>query len=245
MVTDKSRHVWNYSFKNEEIEGVKAGASEFIDNQKGTYSTSSVSHNLSYVGVDDRFNPTKGTRWSFSNQLAGLGGNISFLKTDIKHSMYYSPIEDYVVSLRLKGGYIFGYNDDKVKLKDRYFLGADSFPGFEVSGIGPRDTTSKNKDALGGNLMYTAQTELKFPIPGVAPQLGVNGVLFGIAGAVTEIDENGGEKIKDDSSPRISAGFGIQWKSPFGPVRFDFAHAVMKEDYDRTQFFKFSFGATF
>ena len=245
MVTDKSRHVWNYSFKNEEIEGVKAGASEFIDNQKGTYSTSSVSHNLSYVGVDDRFNPTKGTRWSFSNQLAGLGGNISFLKTDIKHSMYYSPIEDYVVSLRLKGGYIFGYNDDKVKLKDRYFLGADSFPGFEVSGIGPRDTTSKNKDALGGNLMYTAQTELKFPIPGVAPQLGVNGVLFGIAGAVTEIDESGGEKIKDDSSPRISAGFGIQWKSPFGPVRFDFAHAVMKEDYDRTQFFKFSFGATF
>ena len=94
MVTDKSRHVWNYSFKNEEIEGVKTGASEFIDNQKGTYSTSSVSHNLSYVGVDDRFNPTKGTRWSFSNQLAGLGGNISFLKTDIKHSMYYSPIED-------------------------------------------------------------------------------------------------------------------------------------------------------
>ena len=52
-------------------------------------------------------------------------------------------------------------------------------------------------------------------------------------------------KIKDDSTPRISLGFGIQWKSPFGPVRLDFAHAIMKEDYDRTQFFKFNFGASF
>ena len=93
--------------------------------------------------------------------------------------------------------------------------------------------------------MYTFKTELKIPIPGVAPQLGVNGALFAIAGAVTDVDENGGEKIKDDSTPRISLGFGIQWKSPFGPVRLDFAHAVMKEEYDRTQFFKFNLGATF
>ena len=69
--------------------------------------------------------------------------------------------------------------------------------------------------------------------------------MFGIAGAVSDIDETGGEKIKDDSTPRISLGFGIQWKSPFGPVRLDFAHAIMKEDYDRTQFFKFNFGASF
>ena len=59
------------------------------------------------------------------------------------------------------------------------------------------------------------------------------------------IDETGGGKIKDDSNPRVSVGFGVQWKSPFGPVRLDFAHAVMKEDYDRTQFFKFNFGANF
>ena len=140
---------------------------------------------------------------------------------------------------------VIGYNDDDVKLKDRYFLGGDSFPGFENSGVGPRDTTSTNKDSLGGNLMYTAKTELRLPIPGIAPQLGINGAFFGIAGAVSDIDENGGEKIKDDSTPRITLGFGIQWKSPFGPVRVDIAQAVMKEDYDRTQFLKFNFGAVF
>ena len=245
MVTDKTRHVWNYSYKDEEIEGVKAGASEFISNQKGQYSTSAISHKLTYFGVNDRFAPTKGTTWNFANQLAGLGGTISFFKSDIKHDFFYSVTDNYVLSTHLKAGYIFGYNDDKVKLKDRYFLGADSFPGFETAGIGPRDTTSTNKDALGGNSMYSIRTELKFPIPGVAPQLGINGAMFGIAGAVSDIDETGGEKIKDDSTPRISLGFGIQWKSPFGPVRLDFAHAIMKEDYDRTQFFKFNFGASF
>ena len=245
MITDKSRHSWNYSYKDETIKGVKTGASDFINNQKGDYSTSAVSHRLSYFGVNDRFNPSKGTDWSFSNKLAGLGGTVSFFKTDVKHTFFYSVTDDYVLSAHLKGGYIFGYNDDKVKLKDRYFLGGDSFPGFEQAGIGPRDTSVANKDALGGNMMYTARTELRLPIPGISPQLGVNAAIFGIVGAVTEIDEDGADKIKDDSTPRVSAGFGVQWKSPFGPVRLDFAHAAMKEDYDRTQFIKFNFGTRF
>ena len=170
MITDRSRHSWNYSYKDETIEGVKSGASDFINNQKGDYSTSAISHRLSYFGVNDRFNPTNGTEWNYSNKLAGLGGTVSFFKTDTKHSFFYSISDNYVLSSHLKGGYIIGYNDDDVKLKDRYFLGADSFPGFEVAGIGPRDTTSPNKDSLGGNMMYTFRTELKVPIPGVAPQ---------------------------------------------------------------------------
>ena len=244
-ITDRSRHSWNYSYKQEEIQGVKTGASDFITNQKGEYSTSQLSHNLSYRGVNDRLNPTKGTDWRISNALAGLGGNISYFKSDLSYTMFYSITDNYVLSGKFKAGYIFGYNDDKVKLKDRYFLGGDSFPGFEIAGIGPRDTTSPNKDALGANMVYTFRTQLKVPIPGISPQLGISGAFFGIVGAATEIDEDGGDKIKDDSSPRVSAGFGVQWKSPFGPVRIDFAHAVMKEEYDRTQFIKFNFGAAF
>ena len=151
----------------------------------------------------------------------------------------------YIIGTKLRGGYIFGYNDDKVMLKDRYFLGGDSFVGFETSGVGPRDTSSPNKDALGGNLMYTAEVDLRVPIPGIAPQLGINGRFFGIAGAVTELDENGGDKIKDNSNPRVSVGFGIQWKSPFGPVSVDIARPIIKEEYDRTQTIKFGFGARF
>ena len=245
MITERSRHSWNFSYNQEEIEGVNTKASDFVNNQKGTYKTGAVAHNLTYFGINDRLNPTKGAEWQIKNKLAGIGGDVYYFKTDLKHTWFYSITDDYVFSTKLKGGYIFGYNDDKVSLKDRYFLGGDSFPGFEQSGIGPRDTTSPNKDALGGNVSYVARTELKFPIPGVSPQLGISAALFGVAGAITEIDETGGGKIKDDSNPRVSTGIGIQWKSPFGPVRLDFAYAALKEDYDRTQFFKFNFGANF
>ena len=245
MLTERTRHSWNFSYKGETIKGVKTGASEYITNQKGDYTTSQLSHHLTYYGLNDRLKPTKGTRFRISNSLAGLGGNVSYFKSDIGTSWFRSVTGEYVLSMHFKGGYIFGYNDKKVKLKDRYFLGGDSFAGFQTAGIGPRDTSSANKDALGSNMMYTLKTELRVPIPGIAPQLGINGVFFGIVGAAAEIDEDGGNKIKDDTSPRISAGFGVQWKSPFGPVRVDFAHAVMKEDYDRTQFLKFNFGAGF
>ena len=245
MLTERTRHSWNFSYKGETIQGVKSGASEFITNQKGDYTTSQLSHHLTYYGLNDRLDPTKGSRFRISNSLAGLGGNVNYFKSDIGISSFRSVTDEYVVSMHFKGGYIFGYNDKKVKLKDRYFLGGDSFAGFQTAGLGPRDTTSANKDALGANMMYTLKTELRVPIPGIATQLGINGVFFGLVGAAADIDEDGGNKIKDDSSPRISAGFGVQWKSPFGPVRVDFAHAVMKEDYDQTQFLKFNFGAGF
>ena len=245
MITERTRHAWNYTFDKETIEGVKTGASEFITNQKGDYTTSVLGHVVSYYGINDRLNPTSGTQWKISNRLAGLGGNVSYFKSKFNYTWYHKITDGYVWINDFKAGYVFGFNDDDVNLKDRFFLGADSFPGFEPSGIGPRDTTSTNKDALGGNLMYTATAELKVPIPGISPQLGISGAFFTTVGAVTEIDENGRDKIKDDSSPRVSSGFGVEWKSPFGPVRLDFAYAVKKEDYDRTQFFKFNFGARF
>ena len=44
---------------------------------------------------------------------------------------------------------------------------------------------------------------------------------------------------------RTSAGASIIWQSPLGPLRFDFAKAITKSQYDVTQFFRFSGGATF
>ena len=43
----------------------------------------------------------------------------------------------------------------------------------------------------------------------------------------------------------LSAGVGLSWRSPFGPVRIDFAQAILKEDFDETELFRFSFGTSF
>ncbi|MEM9207213.1 MAG: BamA/TamA family outer membrane protein, partial [Pseudomonadota bacterium] len=51
--------------------------------------------------------------------------------------------------------------------------------------------------------------------------------------------------VLDDATIRASAGVGVIWKSPFGPLRADFAWPLAQEDYDRTQFFRFSGGTRF
>jgi outer membrane protein insertion porin family len=49
----------------------------------------------------------------------------------------------------------------------------------------------------------------------------------------------------DDSSVRLSAGASLIWNSPFGPLRFDLAYPILKQWYDRTQFFQFGGGTHF
>ena len=51
--------------------------------------------------------------------------------------------------------------------------------------------------------------------------------------------------LADSSAVRTSTGVSLIWTSPFGPIRFDFAKALTKEPYDKTQFFRFSGGSTF
>jgi outer membrane protein insertion porin family len=52
-------------------------------------------------------------------------------------------------------------------------------------------------------------------------------------------------QVADDANMRLSAGASIIWNSPFGPLRFDFAYPILKNSYDRTQFFQFGGGTHF
>jgi outer membrane protein insertion porin family len=98
-------------------------------------------------------------------------------------------------------------------------------------------------DALGGNMFYRGSAELKFPI-GLPEELGVAGHAFSDFGSLWDLDENGAN-IADENTFRASAGVGVSWRSPLGPVRVDLAKPVVKEDYDEEEVFRFSFGTRF
>jgi outer membrane protein insertion porin family len=72
----------------------------------------------------------------------------------------------------------------------------------------------------------------------------LSGAVFTDVGYLTEVDETG-PGIQDEPSLRASIGTGVTWSSPFGPIRVDFAHAILKEDFDETEFFRFNFGTRF
>jgi outer membrane protein insertion porin family len=98
-------------------------------------------------------------------------------------------------------------------------------------------------DALGANTFIVGTAELRFPLAFVR-EFGVLGRVFTEAGTAFDIDVSG-PNLLDESSPRVSAGFGISWSSPFGPVRVDIAQPLIKEDFDKDELFRFSFGTRF
>ena len=51
--------------------------------------------------------------------------------------------------------------------------------------------------------------------------------------------------LGDSPSPRVSVGIGVNWNSPFGPFRIDFAHVLKKEPGDDTKKFTFNVGTQF
>jgi outer membrane protein insertion porin family len=156
---------------------------------------------------------------------------------------YYYPVaKDWTFSLLGETGAIRGVFDEDVKINERYFLGNNTFRGFERSGIGPRDL--ETDDALGGNYFYRASAELTLPL-GLPEDLGVSGHVFNDLGTLWHIDDPNQEGIGDTNSLRASAGIGASWRSPFGPIRVDLAHPYLKEDYDKDEIFRFSFGTRF
>ncbi|MGB0720238.1 MAG: BamA/TamA family outer membrane protein, partial [Bdellovibrionales bacterium] len=155
---------------------------------------------------------------------------------------YFYPLFDQVVFNALgEVGAIEGYSDSNVQINERYYLGGSTLRGFETAGVGPRD--SLTLDSLGGNVFYRGSVETSFPL-GLPEELGILGHAFSDFGSLFNVDETGAE-ILDEHSVRASVGAGISWRSPFGPVRVDFAQPIADESYDRDEVFRFNFGTRF
>ena len=234
------RQQWKYTLKSDSVRNVDAGASVVIRREEGDTLKSSIGQSLIYDVRNDRFFPTEGYFAKLETTFAGLGGDVRFVQTKVSAATYYSPFRDITLSLSGRAGHITGLNDT-VGVSDRFFIGGDKFRGFAFGGVGPRDRVTD--DALGANTFYTGTAELLFPF-GLPKEFGVLGRVFGEAGSAFGIDASD-PVILNEKSLRFSAGVGISWKSPFGPVRADLAVALKKEPFDDLQLFHFNFGARF
>lgn len=237
---EKLQHSVNYTLRENDITDVRADASRFIRDQAGKNSTSAVGHALTYDDRNNKFDPTDGYYLRFSQDLAGLGGESKYVRHEVKGSYYYPVAKQWTLGFAASGGHIFGLGED-VRINDRFFIGGQDLRGFRTAGIGPRDRTTR--DALGGNVYYTGSSELRFPL-GLPDELGIMGAAFVDAGNLWHVEETGPD-VFDSDSLRAAAGVGVSWSSPFGPIRVDFSHPFMKENLDRIENFRFSFGTRF
>lgn len=240
-LSDRLRQDLGYRYDVTEIENIDDDASIYIKEQEGRWKTSAINQKLTYDSTDNRQEPTEGVVARLENEVAGLGGDAKYLRTRAGATVYQELREKWVLSLLGEVGYIFGFGGKDLRINERFFLGGNTLRGFEESGIGPRDTSTG--DALGGNYFYRGSVELEFP-SGLPEDLGVRLRTFSDFGVLSKVDDDGTD-IQDKDSLRVTAGVGVSWRSPFGPVRMDFAVPVMKEDFDETEVFRFSFGTRF
>jgi outer membrane protein insertion porin family len=240
-LTEHLDNSWFYTLNQVDITDVQENASAAIKDQEGSAITSAIGEQLDYDRLNDPLNPTDGYLLQQGTDFAGLGGDVHFLRNRVGATFYYPFDIDWTGSLKSEAGLINGLFGDDTRVNDRFYVGGASLRGFEPAGIGPRDLRSG--DALGGNVFWTASAELTLPI-GLPRELGVLGRVFTDWGTTYDCDCSGAF-IVDDPAIRGSVGVGISYQSPLGPLRVDISQAVVKEDYDKTEIFRFSFGTSF
>ena len=233
--TLERKQISNYDLYN------SANASPSIKQavDEGRTTKSAVGYNLVYNTIDNMGDPSDGTYVKFSQELAGLGGDVKFIRSTVDARYYHELFPDLglVGMIKVGGGHIQAIGGDNVRISDAFMKGGETVRGFKPGGYGPRDTASG--EAIGGKTYFNATAEVTFPLPYI-DTLGFRGSVFADAGTLFDSDATTGT-FHNDKTIRTSVGAGVVWKSPFGLLRVDYAHALTKESYDETQ--KFRFGA--
>ena len=236
---DNLRYFSSYTLKRDKIHDIDNGTSIYIQAQEGKRVTSVIGQALQYDELNDRINPTDGYRVRLDVDYFGLGGDSEHILTELKIANFLRITDGVVLGNFLEGGYIASIKE--VKINDLFFLNGDQLRGFKNLGVGPRD--SSTSDSLGGEVYYVNRNELTFPL-GLPDDLGIGGLIFADIGTVYNTSSSG-SNIRDETSLRASAGIGLSWLSPFGPVKFYLSKAILKENYDKKEIFRFSFGTTY
>jgi outer membrane protein insertion porin family len=211
---------------------------------------SMIGYTLAYDTRDSKRSPTDGIYAEFKQDIAGLGGDVNFIKTGEDARYYHAITGDVTGMARVQSGWLTPWGGEAVPLLNRYFGGPQLVRGFAPNGIGPRDLTpGSTMDNIGGTAFWGTSTEVQTAIPYLPSDFALKFAVFADAGSVWAAGAQGNLPalsqsfaVGNASALRSSFGAGLIWGSPFGPIRVDYAMPVTKTGYDVTQRLSFSAG---
>jgi outer membrane protein insertion porin family len=188
--------------------------------------------------IDNIMNPTRGMNATLSFELAGsiLGGQADFYKAIATYGRYF-PAGFWNSQFFVRGtaGTTGSYNGSTVPVYENFFVGGlTTVRGFKYGEAGPLD---ENGDPIGGKNQLFFNFEWIFPV--YAP-VGLKGVLFFDVGHGFNNDKG---FLLDGA--RTSAGGGIRWFSPFGPVRIELGINLNPKKDEKRSVFDFALGTQF
>jgi outer membrane protein insertion porin family len=220
-----------YRFENATISDISENASSIIKDQEGERTTSSISPTLSRDSRDNFLDPHSGSRNVLSATYAGLGGTNKFFKGTVDSSWFIPMGPSLTLSLRGRYGYATGVGGENLPLYERFYVGGIyTIRGLDFGEAGPEDETGTS---IGGTEELIFNADFIFPI---LPSIKLKGVLFFDAGG-----------SYDDKLDRIwtTAGAGVRWVSPIGPIRLEWGKNLDPEPGETVSKFEFAFGTFF
>jgi len=230
-VFEKVSGYLGYKFAINDVTDVSPFASTTIKDQEGENTQSGPTLTLSRDTTNDAIFPSRGSRNRLSAEHYGtiFGGTVSFGRYMASTSWFFPVLEDYVFNARGRIGYEVGFEGQEVPVYERFILGGiNSLRG--LRDVGPRDPVTG--DIIGGTTMFVANFEFLFPL---IKNAGMKGVLFYDTGNTWE---NG--YYFDDL--RQTAGVGIRWYSPIGPLRLEWGYVLDRQEDESASRFEFTIG---
>jgi outer membrane protein insertion porin family len=151
----------------------------------GSSLTSAVGYSLDYNTLDNNKNPTDGLLIDFKQDFAGVGGDVSYLKSAFD-AKYYTPlVADIVGLIHAQGGILNKVGNTQLRMLDQFQMGPNLVRGFAPNGIGPRDLNPfGTMDALGGTKYWGASAELQMPFWFLPKEVGLKGAIYADAGGL-------------------------------------------------------------
>ena len=213
---------------------------------EGTTIVSSVGYGLLYSSLDSRMSPHDGYYLNFKQDFAGVGGDTSYVKTEVeaRPTAEIFPDADIVGFIKVAGGNITGlrgegpdhrqllqgWRDDPRLRELRLRCGRQGY-----------GHPARRQELLGARRPRCSSRSRAF-----SPDFGLRGAVFADAGTLWDVDiPAGGGPVVDPNIIRSSVGGSVLWESPFGILRADIAYALTKAKTDTLQWFRFSAGRTF
>jgi len=190
-------------------------------------------------GRDSALVPSKGTYQRLNADLS-MAGDVKYFRSNYQYQQYFPLSKKYTLAVNADLGWGTGLKGQDYPLfKNFYVGGLGSVRGFENSTLGPK-SDDPVPVYLGGSKKLVLNAEFVTPFPGAGNDKTLR--LFGFTDAGSAFKDS--EKISL-SELRASAGIGLSWISPLGPLRFSYAIPIRKQTDDKIQRLQFQIGTSF
>jgi len=219
-----------YRLSLDDVTDIEEDASIYVKDQEGETLSSGITLTLTRDTTDDYIFPSKGSKNSASVEYTGgpLQGDTGFTKYGVTSSWFFPLPLETVLGTRVRGGYMESHSDKKIPIYERFYLGGiNSLRG--LRDVGPKDSSG---DVIGGTTMFNVNVDFIFPL---IKNAGMKGVIFYDTG-------NSWLSGYHFDDLRQTAGLGIRWYSPIGPLRLEWGYVLDQKDDESASRWEFTIG---